>query len=83
MTERVDESIRRRNSLAVKQRDAWRTRYKLLARSIQVAKHRVRTSPMDHAVKLELEGLQSLAQIMMCERSIITMDLQDSAYRWV
>ena len=83
MIDRVHDSIRKRNSVAIQKRDAWRVRYKLLVKSIQQAKLRLRLSPLDHQTKIELEGLQSLAQIMMTERMIITMDLRDSAYRWV
>lgn len=83
MVDRVQDVIRKRNSVAIQKRDAWRARYKILARSIQQAKHRVKVQPCDHKCKIELEGLQSLAQIMMAERGLITLDLRDSAYKWV
>jgi hypothetical protein len=83
MTDRVHDIIRRRNSVAIQKRDAWRARYKLLVKSIQQAKLRNRLYPLDHQTKIELEGLQTLAQIMMTERMIIGMDLRDSAYKWI
>jgi len=83
MTDRVMEIVRKRNSLAIQKRAAWRARYHILAASIRDAKQEVRAKPCDHVAKIELEGLQSLAQIMMTERGLITLDLRDSAYKWV
>lgn len=83
MTERVPDVIRKRNKLSVEKRSAWRARYARLTASIKAAKQRVKTHPADARVQIELEGLQTLAQIMMMERNMITMDLRDSAYEWV
>lgn len=83
MTDLAPESLRRRNNQAVARRAAWRTRYRLLATSIRRGKSAVKRQPSSHQLKIELEGLQSLAQIMMRERELITLDLKDSAYEWV
>lgn len=83
MTDRVIEIVRKRNSLAIQKRVAWRARYHILTASIRQAKQEVRSRPCDHTAKIELEGLQSLAQIMMAERGLITLDLRDTAYKWV
>jgi hypothetical protein len=83
MTDRVHDVIRKRNKLSVEKRAAWRHRYALLTHSIRSAKCRAKSSPCDAQLKIELEGMQALAQIMMQERALLTMDLRDSAYRWV
>lgn len=83
MTDLAPESLRRRNNQALARRAAWRTRYRLLATSIRRGKSAVKRNPVSHQLKIELEGLQSLAQIMMRERELITLDLKDSAYEWV
>ncbi len=82
MTDRVSDLIRNRNSLAIQKRAAWRLRYRILADSIRKAKRQVQAKPCDLTVKVQLEGLQSLAQIMMMERNLITWDLRDTAYEW-
>lgn len=83
MTNKTDAITRKRNSLAIQKRAAWRLRYRILADSIRKAKRQVHEKPCDLTVKIELEGLQSLAQIMMMERNLITWDLRDTAYEWV
>jgi hypothetical protein len=83
MTERVPDVIRKRNKLSVDKRDQWRGRYALLTASIKAAKQQRRMHPSDARAQIELEGLQTLAQIMMMERNMITLDLRDSAYEWV
>ena len=83
MTDLAPNSLRRRNNQAVARREAWRTRYRLLATSIRRGKSAVKRHPASHQHKIELEGLQSLAQIMMMERTLITFDLRDSSYEWV
>ena len=83
MVDKVPEVIRKRNKLSVDKRTAWRARYAMLTVSIKAAKQRVQQRPSDARAQIELEGLQTLAQIMMMERNMITMDLRDSAYEWV
>lgn len=81
--DKVPEVIRKRNKFSVERRASWRARYALLTATIRTAKHKRRVQPHDAHVQIELEGLQTLAQIMMREREIISMDLRDSAYEWV
>lgn len=75
--------IRKRNKLSVEKRSSWRSRYALLTAAIRTAKRKRRDQPHDACAQIELEGLQTLAQIMMMERVMITWDLRDSAYEWV
>ena len=79
----VTDHMRKRNKLAVEQRATWRLKYNTLVLSIREHKEQVRVNPSCYRSKIELEGLQTLAQIMMTERCMITLDLRDSAYRWV
>lgn len=81
--DKVSEVIRKRNKQAVDKRTAWRNRYAMLTHSIRSAKWRVKSTPCDAQLQIELEGLQALAQIMMMERNMISWDLRDSAYEWV
>jgi hypothetical protein len=83
MTNRVPESVRRFNSAAVARRDAWRGRYHVLVEQIRRAKDQVRRQPFDRGVKIQLESLQTMAQLMNMERAIIGMDLRASSYEWV
>ncbi len=83
MDVKVTEITRKRNSMAIHKRAQWRARYNLLTDSIRTAKRNVRMNDTDHKAKIELEGLQTLAQIMMMERNLITWDLRDTAYEWV
>lgn len=83
MTTKTDATTRKRNSLAIEKRAQWRVRYNMLSDSIREAKRHVRVHDADQKAKIELEGLQTLAQIMMAERNLITWDLRDSAYEWV
>lgn len=76
-------AVRSRNKLSVEKRNAWRMRYKILTDSIKAAKHRVRQNGSNRQYQLELQSLQIMAQIMMQERNLLTLDLQDSAYKWV
>lgn len=79
----VTNHMRKRNKLAMDQRTAWRIKYNTLALSIREHKEQVRVNPTCYRSKIELEGLQTLAHIMMAERCMITFDLRDSAYKWV
>lgn len=79
----VPEVIRKRNKQSVDKRAQWRARYALLTATIRTAKRKRVKHPHDAHVQIELEGLQTLAQIMMLERTLITLDLRDSAYEWV
>lgn len=81
--DRVPEAIRKRNKLSVEKRAAWRARYARLANAIKQQKRKRREDPHNAQIQIELEGLQTLAQIMMLERTMITWDLRDSAYAWV
>lgn len=83
MSYRVDDSIRKRNKLAIEKRDQWRKRYHALVRCIKVAKLERSRNPSMLAYKVQLESLQTLASLMMRERNILTMELRDSAYEWV
>lgn len=83
METKVDNSIRKRNSLAVQKRDAWRTRYYHLAYRIKQAKYLRGANPTSLAHQMELEVLQTTAQLMMRDRALLTMELRDSAYKWV
>lgn len=80
---KVPEVIRKRNKWSVDKRAQWRARYALLTAAIRTAKRKRADHPHDAHVQIELEGLQTLAQIMMLERNMITLDLRDSAYEWV
>jgi hypothetical protein len=79
----VSNYTRKRNKLAVEQRTTWRIKYHALVHSIREHKQQVRENPSCYRSKIELESLQTLAQIMMTERCMITFDLRDSAYKWV
>lgn len=81
--DRVPEAIRKRNKLSVEKRAAWRARYARLANAIKQQKRKRSEDPHNAQIQIELEGLQTLAQIMMLERTMITWDLRDSAYAWV
>lgn len=83
MKSRVDEAIRRRNSLAVVKRDAWRSRYKLVVENIKSAKLELRRDPCNALKQVQLESCRAMAQIMMMEREMLGWELRDSAYEWV
>jgi hypothetical protein len=83
MTQPVDNSVRRRNSQAVQKRAVWRVRYAALTESIRMAKQRTKHVTASRTDLIELESMQTMAQIMMQERDLIQMDLVDSAYEWV
>jgi hypothetical protein len=83
MSHRVDDSIRKRNKLAVEKRNQWRNRYHTLVGSIKTAKRERNQNPCNLACKVQLEGLQTMAMLMMRDRALITFDLRDSASEWV
>lgn len=83
MSYRVDDSIRKRNKLAIEKRDQWRVRYNALVDSIKQAKRERNRHPTNLAYKVRLESLQTMANLMMRDRVLITFDLRDSAYEWV
>ena len=80
---KADNSVRKRNALAVQKRDAWRVRYQHLVYRIKQAKHLRAANPTSLAHQMELECLQTTAQLMMRDRALLTMELRDSAYTWV
>lgn len=83
MSDRVDNSIRKRNSLAIIKRDQWRARYHALVRNIKRAKMERNANPSSLVHKIRLESLQTMATLMMRDRALITFELRDSAYEWV
>lgn len=80
---RVDNSIRKRNKLAIEKRNQWRKRYHAIVQDIKHAKQERNRNPQSLHHKIRLESLQTMASLMMRERAILSMELQDSAYEWV
>ena len=79
----VETSVRQRNSRAIAQRGRWRSQYADLVAEIRAAKHQLRLDPVGKGAKIRLRALQTEAQLMMLQRELIRMDLEDSAYKYV
>lgn len=79
----VSVHLRRANSRAVQERARWRARYAELVQEIKATKQRRREDPHNRSYEIHLSALRINAQLMMIDRSMLTMDLQSTAYRYV
>jgi hypothetical protein len=88
MIEPVNEDIRRENTRAIRRRQEWRDRYRLVSQGIRENRQRIREShrtagKRDPLAEIQLRSLRLTAHLMMLSRSDITFDLRATAYQWV
>lgn len=82
MAKMVSDSIRNANSRAIDARDRWRKRYSLLVKVIRDNKRAMKVNPFDREAKVKAMAYRAMADDMMHERWMITLDLRDTAYAY-
>lgn len=80
--DRAPEDVRRRNTLAIHQRNRWRRQYKILADMIKEQKTFLKRYPNNGEEAIRLFHLQERARLMMLDRSDISWELINTAYKW-